>query len=168
VNPADAPIMTLKLSSATVPLREINGIADSILAQRLAQVQGVGLVTIAGNVRPAVRIQVNPDQLSNMGMTLEDLRGALTRANVAAPKGTLNGTTQSYTIGTNDQLTSAAAYAETVIRYSNGRPVRLRDVATVVDGAENDQVAAWADGLPAVLLESAASPAPTSSPPSSR
>ncbi len=153
VNPADAPIMTLKLSSATVPLREINGIADSILAQRLAQVQGVGLVTIAGNVRPAVRIQVNPDQLSNMGMTLEDLRGALTRANVAAPKGTLNGTTQSYTIGTNDQLTSAAAYAETVIRYSNGRPVRLRDVATVVDGAENDQVAAWADGLPAVLLE---------------
>lgn len=153
VNPADAPIMTLKLSSATVPLREINGIADSILAQRLAQVQGVGLVTIAGNVRPAVRIQVNPDQLSNMGMTLEDLRGALTRANVAAPKGTLNGTTQSYTIGTNDQLTSAAEYAQTVIRYSNGRPVRLRDVATVVDGAENDQVAAWADGLPAVLLE---------------
>ena len=153
VNPADAPIMTLKLSSATVPLREINGLADSILAQRLAQVQGVGLVTIAGNVRPAVRIQVNPDQLSNMGMTLEDLRGALTRANVAAPKGTLNGATQTYTIGTNDQLTSAAEYAETVIRYNNGRPVRLRDVATVLDGVENDQVAAWADGLPAVLLE---------------
>ena len=153
VNPADAPIMTLKLSSATVPLREINGLADSILAQRLAQVQGVGLVTIAGNVRPAVRIQVNPDQLSNMGMTLEDLRGALTRANVAAPKGTLNGATQTYTIGTNDQLTSAAEYAETVIRYNNGRPVRLRDVATVLDGVENDQVAAWADGLPSVLLE---------------
>ena len=153
VNPADAPIMTLKLSSPTVPLREVNGLADSILAQRLAQVQGVGLVTIAGNVRPAVRIQVNPDQLSNMGMTLEDLRAALTRANVAAPKGTLNGATQTYTIGTNDQLTSAAEYADTVIRFNNGRPVRLRDVATVIDGVENDQVAAWADGLPSVLLE---------------
>ena len=153
VNPADAPIMTLKLSSPTVPLREVNGLADSILAQRLAQVQGVGLVTIAGNVRPAVRIQVNPDQLSNMGMTLEDLRAALTRANVAAPKGTLNGAIQTYTIGTNDQLTSAAEYADTVIRFNNGRPVRLRDVATVIDGVENDQVAAWADGLPSVLLE---------------
>ncbi|MEG0184720.1 MAG: efflux RND transporter permease subunit, partial [Stenotrophomonas sp.] len=104
VNPADAAIVTLKLTSDTRPLREVNNYADSILAQRLSQVQGVGLVSIAGNVRPAVRIQVNPAQLSNMGLTLEELRSALTQANVNAPKGSLNGKTQSYSIGTNDQL----------------------------------------------------------------
>ncbi|AWV08520.1 efflux RND transporter permease subunit [Marilutibacter maris] len=153
VNPADAAIVTLKLSSDTRPLREVNNFADSILAQRLSQVQGVGLVSIAGNVRPAVRIQVNPAQLSNMGMTLEDLRAALTRANVNAPKGSLNGATQSYSIGTNDQLVDAAAYRETIIAYDNGAPVRLADVADVVDGIENDQLAAWADGKDAVLLE---------------
>ncbi|HBS63915.1 MAG TPA: multidrug transporter subunit MdtC [Stenotrophomonas sp.] len=153
VNPADAAIVTLKLTSDTRPLREVNNYADSILAQRLSQVQGVGLVSIAGNVRPAVRIQVNPAQLSNMGLTLEELRSALTQANVNAPKGSLNGKTQSYSIGTNDQLTSAAEYRDTIISYRNGRPVRLSDVANVVDGVENDQLAAWADGKPAVLLE---------------
>ncbi|MDX3937122.1 efflux RND transporter permease subunit, partial [Stenotrophomonas sp.] len=153
VNPADAAIVTLKLTSDTRPLREVNNYADSILAQRLSQVQGVGLVSIAGNVRPAVRIQVNPAQLSNMGLTLEDLRSALTQANVNAPKGSLNGKTQSYSIGTNDQLTSAAEYRDTIISYKNSRPVRLSDVANVVDGVENDQLAAWADGKPAVLLE---------------
>ncbi|QWP75377.1 efflux RND transporter permease subunit [Lysobacter sp. K5869] len=153
VNPADAAIVTLKLTSDTRPLREVNNFADSILAQRLSQVQGVGLVSIAGNVRPAVRIQVNPAQLSNMGMTLEDLRAALTRANVNAPKGSLNGATQSYSIGTNDQLADAADYRQTIIRYKDGKPVRLSDVAEVVDGIENDQLAAWADGKSAVLLE---------------
>ena len=153
VNPADAAIVTLKLTSDTRPLRDVNNYADSILAQRLSQVQGVGLVSIAGNVRPAVRIQVNPAQLSNMGLTLEELRSALTQANVNAPKGSLNGKTQSYSIGTNDQLTSAAEYRDTIISYKNGRPVRLSDVANVVDGVENDQLAAWADGKPAVLLE---------------
>ena len=153
VNPADAAIVTLKLTSDTRPLRDVNNYADSILAQRLSQVQGVGLVSIAGNVRPAVRIQVNPAQLSNMGLTLEELRSALTQANVNAPKGSLNGKTQSYSIGTNDQLTSAAEYRDTIISYKNGRPVRLSDVANVIDGVENDQLAAWADGKPAVLLE---------------
>ncbi|WP_295958278.1 efflux RND transporter permease subunit, partial [uncultured Xanthomonas sp.] len=153
VNPADAAILTLKLSSDTLPLREVNNYADSILAQRLSQVPGVGLVSIAGNVRPAVRIQVNPAQLSNMGLTLEALRSALTQTNVNAPKGSLNGKTQSYSIGTNDQLSSAAEYRDTVISYRNGAPVRLSDVAKVVDGVENDQLAAWADGKPAVLLE---------------
>ncbi|KAG1274364.1 hypothetical protein G6F65_010507 [Rhizopus arrhizus] len=153
VNPADAAIVTLKLTSDTRPLRDVNNYADSILAQRLSQVQGVGLVSIAGNVRPAVRIQVNPAQLSNMGLTLEQLRSALTQANVNAPKGSLNGKTQSYSIGTNDQLASAAEYRDTIISYKNGRPVRLSDVADVVDGVENDQLAAWADGKPAVLLE---------------
>ncbi|UYB52871.1 efflux RND transporter permease subunit [Xanthomonas sp. AM6] len=153
VNPADAAILTLKLSSDTLPLREVNNYADSILAQRLSQVPGVGLVSIAGNVRPAVRIQVNPAQLSNMGLTMEALRSALTETNVNAPKGSLNGKTQSYSIGTNDQLSSAADYRDTIISYKNGAPVRLSDVAQVVDGVENDQLAAWADGKPAVLLE---------------
>jgi multidrug efflux pump len=153
VNPADAAILTLKLSSDTLPLRDVNNYADSILAQRLSQVPGVGLVSIAGNVRPAVRIQVNPGQLSNMGLTMEALRSTLTETNVNAPKGSLNGKTQSYSIGTNDQLSSAADYRDTVISYTNNAPVRLSDVAQVVDGVENDQLAAWADGKPAVLLE---------------
>ena len=153
VNPADAPILTLKLTSDTLPLRNINDFADSILAQKLSQVQGVGLVSIAGNVRPAVRIQVNPAQLSNLGLTMEDVRSALTQANVNAPKGTLNGKTQSYSIGTNDQLVDAAEYKNTIISYKNGAPVRLSDVARVIDGVENDQLAAWANGKPAVLLD---------------
>ncbi|WP_426701250.1 efflux RND transporter permease subunit [Rhodanobacter sp. Col0626] len=153
VNPADAPILTLKLTSDSRQLREVNDLADSILAQKLSQVQGVGLVSIAGNVRPAVRVQVNPAQLSNLGLTLEDVRSALTQANVNAPKGTLNGKTQSYSIGTNDQLADAAEYKNTIISYKNNSPVRLSDVASVVDGVENDQLAAWANGKPAVLLD---------------
>ncbi|HEV7776682.1 MAG TPA: efflux RND transporter permease subunit [Luteibacter sp.] len=153
VNPADAPIMTLMLTSDSLPLRDVNNYADSILAQKLSQVQGVGLVSIAGNVRPAVRIQVNPAQLSNLGLTLEDVRSSLTQANVNAPKGTLNGKTQSYSIGTNDQLSDAEEYKGTIISYKNGAPVRLSDVANVIDGVENDQLAAWANGKPAVLLD---------------
>lgn len=153
VNPADAPILTLKLTSDSLPLREVNNYADSIIAQKLSQVQGVGLVSIAGNVRPAVRVQVNPAQLSNLGLTLEDVRSALTQANVNAPKGTLNGKTQSYSIGTNDQLSDASEYKSTIISYKNNSPVRLSDVAKVVDGVENDQLAAWANGQPAVLLD---------------
>ncbi|MGN6282411.1 efflux RND transporter permease subunit [Frateuria sp.] len=153
VNPADAPILTLMLTSESRQLREVNDLADSIIAQKLSQVQGVGLVSIAGNVRPAVRVQVNPSQLSNLGLTLEDVRAALQAANVNAPKGTLNGATQSYSIGTNDQLADAAAYAQTIISYKDGAPVRLKDVARVVDGVENDQLAAWANGKPAVLLD---------------
>ncbi|MFT4196504.1 MAG: efflux RND transporter permease subunit, partial [Pseudoxanthomonas sp.] len=153
VNPADAAIVTLKLTSATLPLREVNRYADSIIAQRLSQVPGVGLVTIAGNVRPAVRIQVNPTLLSNMGLTLESLRSTLTEANVNAPKGSLNGKSQIYSIGTNDQLADAQGYENVIVRYENSAPVRLRDVAKVVDGVENDQLSAWADGGAAVLLE---------------
>ena len=153
VNPADAPILTLKLTSTSRQLREVNDLADSIIAQKLSQVQGVGLVSIAGNVRPAVRVQVNPAQLSNLGLTLEDVRSALTQANVNAPKGTLNGKTQSYSIGTNDQLSDASEYKSSIVSYKNNSPVRLSDVASVVDGVENDQLAAWANGKPAVLLD---------------
>ncbi|MEN6538781.1 MAG: efflux RND transporter permease subunit, partial [Mizugakiibacter sp.] len=159
VNPADAPILTLSLTSATLPLREVNNYADSIIAQKLAQVPGVGLVSIAGNLKPAVRVQVNPAALSNLGLTLEDVRQALVQANVNGPKGTLNGAVQSYTIGSNDQLASAGEYRDIIIAYRNNAPVRLGDVAQVVDGVENDQLAAWADGKPAVLLDIRRQPA---------
>ncbi|SRR5579883_2289460 len=153
VNPADAPILTLVLSSDSRPLRDVNDYADSIIAQKLSQVPGVGLVSIAGNVRPAVRVQVDPAKLANLGLTLEDVRSALTQANVNAAKGTLNGAVQTYSIGTNDQLQNAQQYASTIINYKNGAPVRLSDVAQVIDGVENDQLAAWANGKPAVLLD---------------
>ncbi len=153
VNPADAPILTLVMTSETQPLREVNRYADSILAQKLSQVDGVGLVSIAGDVRPAVRVQVNPAKLGNMGLTLEDVRSALTQANVNAAKGSLNGAVRTYSIGTNDQLSSAQEYADTIISYESGSPVYLKDVAEVTDGVENDQLAAWADGKPAVLLD---------------
>ncbi|MBN8728264.1 MAG: efflux RND transporter permease subunit [Xanthomonadales bacterium] len=153
VNPADAPILTLVLSSDTVPLREVTNYADSILAQKLAQISGVGLVSIAGNVRPAVRVQVNPAQLANLGMTLEDVRAALAGANVNAPKGQINGPAQTFSIGANDQLADADEYRSTIISYANGAPVRLSDVASVTDGVENDQLSAWANGKPAVLLD---------------
>jgi multidrug efflux pump len=153
VNPADAPIMTLMLSSQTLPLRDVNNYADSILAQKLSQVSGVGLVSIAGNVRPAVRVQVNPGQLANLGLTLEDVRSALTQLNVNAPKGSLNGSVQSFSIGTNDQLRDAAAYRDAIISWRDSAAIRLKDVAQVIDGVENDQVSAWANGKPAVLLD---------------
>ena len=153
VNPADAPILTLMMTSDTRPLREVNDYADSILAQRLSQISGVGLVSIAGNVRPAVRVQVNPAQLAGLGLTMEDVRSALTQANVNAPKGSLNGSVQSFSIGTNDQLADADEYRSTIISYKNDAPVKLSDIARVVDGVENDQLAAWANSRPAVLLD---------------
>ncbi|MFZ1392528.1 MAG: efflux RND transporter permease subunit, partial [Dokdonella sp.] len=153
VNPADAPILTLMMSSDALPLREVNNFADSILAQKLSQVAGVGLVSIAGNVRPAVRIQVDPSAIANQGLTIEDVRSALTQANVNGPKGTIDGAAQSFTIGANDQLTDAEGYRNTIISYKAGAPVRLSDVAKVIDGVENDQLAAWANGNPAVLLD---------------
>ena len=153
VNPADAPVLTLMLTSDTLPLREVTNYADSILAQKLSQVSGVGQVSIAGNVRPAVRVQVNPAALANLGLTLEDVRSALTGANVNAPKGQINGTQQSFSIGANDQLDDASDYRSTIISYRNDAPVRLSDIASVTDGVENDQLAAWANARPAVLLD---------------
>ena len=129
VNPADAPIITLAMTSDSLPLREVNDYADSILAQKLSQVTGVGLVSIAGNVRPAVRVQVNPAQLGNLGLTLEDVRSSLTQANVNAAKGTLNGAVQTYSIGTNDQLADAARvpqYDHQLHERCAGTPRRCR------------------------------------------
>jgi multidrug efflux pump len=143
VNPADAPILTLALSSDSLPLVKVEDLADTVLAQKISQLKGVGLVSINGGQKPAVRIQANPMALANYGMSLEDLRSALATANVDQAKGNLNGTHQSYTIGANDQLLSSADYAKVIIAYRNGSPVRLSDVANAVDSAENLYQAAW-------------------------
>ena len=152
VNPADAPIMTLGLTSATLPLPVIQNLADTRLAQKLSQVTGVGLVTLAGGQRPAVRIQANPAALAANGLSLEDLRSAINTANVKRAKGNLDTQTRSYTIDANDQLASAAEYKPIVIAYKNGAPVTLTDVAAVSDGAENARLAAWMNRTPAILL----------------
>jgi len=152
VNPADAPVMTLSLTSDVLPPIKIQELADTRLAQKISQISGVGLVTLGGGQRPAVRVETNASALNSLGLSLEDVRGALANANVNLAKGTLDGKSQSYTVGANDQLTSAREYADIVIAYKNGAPVRLAQIARSVDGAENPQQAAWADATPAILL----------------
>jgi multidrug efflux pump len=152
VNPADQPILTLALTSKTLPLQQIEDLADSNLAQKISQVSGVGLVSIAGGQKPAVRIQANPAQLASYGLSLEDLRTQLAANNVDQAKGTLNGTRQSFTIGANDQLLTSSSYMPVVIAYRNGAPVRLSDVAQVTDGAENILQSAWMNTTPAVIV----------------
>ena len=152
VNPADAPILTLALMSTTLPLPQVEDLADTRLAQKISQITGVGLVTLSGGQRPAVRIQANPVALAAYGMSLEDLRSAIGNANVNAAKGSFDGPTRSYTIDANDQLKSAGDYRNIVLAYKNGAPVRLADVADVVDGAENNRLAAWKDTTPAIIM----------------
>ena len=157
VNPADTPILTLAVTSDSIPLEQVNDFADTLLAQKLSQVTGVGLVTVQGNQKPAVRVRVNPSALAALGLGLEDVRTVITQANVNAPKGSFDGPRQSYTIGSNDQILSAAQYRPIVVAYRNGAPVRLADVGEVVDGVENEQLAAWVGRAggeqPAVLLD---------------
>jgi multidrug efflux pump len=152
VNPADAPVLTLALTSDTLPLDKIEDAADTNLAQKISQVTGVGLVSIAGGQKPSVRIQANPAQLAAYNLSLEDLRTALAAANVDQAKGTLNGNRQAYTIGANDQLLSSGDYKPVIVAYRNGAAVRTSDVATVLDSAENSQQAAWMDRHPAVIV----------------
>ncbi len=152
VNPADAPIMTLALTSDTLQLPQIEDLADTALAQKISQLSGVGLVSISGGQKPAVRIQANPTALASYGLSLEDLRAQVAIANVNQAKGVIDGPRQSFTIGANDQLTSSADYRPLVIAYRNGSAVRLADVATVIDGTENDQQAAWMNLTPAVIM----------------
>ncbi len=151
-NPADTPILTLSVSSSALPLTQVNDVTDSILAQKISQVSGVGLVTMNGSQKPAVRIQVDPEAIAGAGLSLEDVRAAVVAANVNAPKGTLDGPRQSYTLATNDQLFGADAFKPVVIAYRNGAPIRLREVADVVDGVENAQLAGWANGERAIIL----------------
>jgi multidrug efflux pump len=152
VNPADAPVLTLALTSKTLPLTKIEDLADTLLAQKISQLPGVGLVSISGGQRPAVRIQANPTALASYGLSLEDLRAALSNANVNQAKGTFDGPQQSYTIGANDQLFTGDTYRPIIIAYRKGGPVRVSDVATVTDGVENTLQAAWANQSPAVLM----------------
>ncbi|HEU4731339.1 MAG TPA: efflux RND transporter permease subunit [Kofleriaceae bacterium] len=143
-NPADQPILTLAVSSATLPLAEVDDFADSVLAQKISQVSGVGLVTIGGGQKPAVRVQVDPMALAGTDLTVEDVRLAIAAANVNQPKGNLDGSLQDWALATNDQLANAASFRPLIIAYKNGAPVRLADVAGVVDGVENAQLAGWA------------------------
>ena len=152
VNPADAPILTLAMSSDTLPLAKVEDLADTALAQKISQLTGVGLVSISGGQKPAVRIQANPTALASHGLSLEDLRTAIGAANVDQAKGVIDGPRQSFTIGANDQLLSSADYRPLIIAYKNGSPIRLSDVANVVDGAENVQQAAWMNTTPAVII----------------
>ena len=152
VNPADAPILTLALTSKTLPLTQLEDLADTRLAQKISQIDGVGLVTLSGGQRPAVRVQANPTALASYGMSLEDLRNAIASANVNSSKGSFDGPTRSYTIDANDQLKSADAYKDIVIAYKNGGPVHLSDVANIVDGAENNKLGAWSNTTPGIIM----------------
>ncbi len=152
VNPADAPILTLALTSEALPLPRVQDLADTRFAQKISQLPGVGLVSISGGQKPAVRVHANPLALASYGLTLEDLRTALAAANVNQAKGGFDGPQQSYIIGANDQLFSGAEYLPLIVAYRNGAPVRLADVAEVIDGAEDVHQAAWMNDSPAVIV----------------
>ncbi|HTR03436.1 MAG TPA: MdtB/MuxB family multidrug efflux RND transporter permease subunit [Thermoanaerobaculia bacterium] len=152
VNPADAPILTLALTSDSLPLSRVHDLADTRLAQKISQLPGVGLVSLTGGQKPAVRVQVNPTALSSYGLTLEDVRTAIAASNVNQAKGSFDGPAQAYTIGANDQLLSSTDYKPLVVAYRNGAPVRLQDVADVADSTENAKQAAWTNEVPAVIV----------------
>jgi multidrug efflux pump len=151
-NPADTPILTLAVQSDNLPLSAVDDVADSVLAQKIAQVSGVGQVLLGGGQKPAVRVQVDPQALAATGLSLEDIRAALGVNNLNAPKGNLDGPRQAYTLSTNDQLFAAKDFANLVLAYQDDAPLRLQDVATVVDAVENSQLAAWSNKKRAVLL----------------
>jgi len=151
-NPADAPILTLSVSSKTLPLSDVDDQADSILAQKISQVTGVGLVTLNGGQKPAVRVQVDPQALAGSGLTLEDVRLSLVAANANQPKGSIDGSRQNYALATNDQLFGAKAVAPTILAYKTGSPIRVSQIADVVDGVENAQLAGWSQGQRAIIL----------------
>jgi len=152
VNPADSPIVTLALTSDQLPLSKVEDLADTTLAQKISQLPGVGLVTISGGQKPAVRIQANPTALASYGLSLEDLRSGLAAANTDQAKGNIQGPHQSFSIGANDQIYAGADYKPIIIAYHNGAPVRVQDVANVIDGVENVQQSAWMNQSPAVIV----------------
>ena len=152
VNPADAPILTLALTSKSMPLTQVEDLADTRLAQKISQLSGVGLVSISGGQRPAVRIAADLRKLAAYGLNIDDLRTTIGNANVDIPKGNFDGPMQSYTVNANDQLQSADEYRNLVIAYRNGSPVMLSSVAQVIDGAQNNKLAAWSGNAPAVIM----------------
>ena len=151
-NPADAPILTLSVSSETLPLSQVDDFVDSILAQKISQVTGVGLVTLNGGQKPAVRVQVDPQALAGADLSLEDVRLALLAANVNQPKGSIDGRRQNFALATNDQLFGAKAFDPIVLAYKNGAPIRVRQVASAVDGVENSQLAGWTDTQRSIIM----------------
>jgi len=153
VNPSDQPILTLALTSDSLPLEKVNDLADTLLAQKLSEVTGVGLVAIEGNQKPAVRVRIDPAAIASLGLGLEDVRAALTQNNLKQPKGSFDGAQQSYAIDANDQILTAEAYRDIVIAYRNGAPVRLGDLGEVIDNVENVRLAAWVGQKPAVVLD---------------
>ncbi len=152
VNPADAPILTLAVTSSTLPLTTLEDLSETRLAQKISQRPGVGLVSISGGHRPAIRVEFNPRALAAYGLNIDDLRTTITNMNVNTPKGNFDGPTQASTINANDQIMSAGQFADMVVAYRNGSPVRLSDVGTVVRGPENSKIAAWANRTPAIIL----------------
>ncbi len=152
VNPADAPILTLGLTSKTLPLTQVQNLADTRVAQKISQMTGVGLVTLSGGQRPAVRVQANPTALASNNLSMEDVRSAIAAANVNAAKGSFDGPERAYTIDANDQLQSAADYQKVVVAYRNGAPLVLSDVADVIEGAENTRLAAWMNDSQAIIM----------------
>lgn len=151
-NPADAPILTLAITSKTMSLPKVEELAETRMAQRISQLKGVGFVSISGGQRPAVRVQANPAALASYGLSIDTLRTALSSANVNQAKGNFDGANQAWTINDNDQLQSGSGYAPIIIAYRNGAPVRLSDVATIVDSAEDVHQAAWVGTTPAIVL----------------
>ena len=152
VNPADAPVLTLAISSPSLPITRVHDMVENRLAMRLSQVAGVGLVSIAGAQRPSVRVQVNSQALSAAGFSLEDVRTAINQANVSMAKGSLDGPARASSLDANDQMQSSQDYANLVLAYKNGNPLRLRDVATIKDAPENNRLLAWANTQPAIVL----------------
>jgi multidrug efflux pump len=152
VNPADAPVLILGLTSKVMPLTEVEDLADTRVAQKISQIKGVGVVSISGGQRPAVRVVVNPRALAAYGLNLDDLRTTINNANQNGPKGTLDGPSTAYTVNTNDQIRNAEDYGNVVVAYKNGAPVRLKDVATLVSGAENAKLGGWMNRIPALIL----------------
>ncbi len=152
VNPADAPVLTLGVTSKVMPLTDVEDLADTRIAQKISQLKGVGVVSLSGGQRPAVRVVVNPRALAAYGLNLDDLRTTINNANQNGPKGTLDGPTSAYTVNTNDQIRNAEDYGSVIIAYKNGAPVRLRDVATLVAGAENAKLGGWMNSTPALIL----------------
>ena len=152
VNPADAPVLTLGITSKVMPLTEVQDMADTRIAQKISQIKGVGVVSISGGQRPAVRVVVNPRALAAYGLNIDDLRTTISNANQNGPKGTLDGPSNAYTINTNDQIRNADHYGTIVVAYKNGAPVRLKDVATLISGAENAKLGGWMNSTPALIV----------------
>jgi multidrug efflux pump len=152
VNPADAPVLILGITSKTMALTDVEDLVDTRIAQKISQVKGVGVVSISGGQRPAVRVVANPRAMAAYGINLDDLRTTINNANQNGPKGTLDGPANAYTVNTNDQIRSAEDYGNVVVAYKNGAPVRLKDVATLVSGAENSKLGGWMNSVPALIL----------------